>query len=156
MTTSWASEHDESNRRPQTPSITRYIEALGLRRAPQRDNWQVLPTPTITHIESNNSAAITGDRRVRRCARSPSRPTYPRLDAWPLIGRWDAMIDLIGCVALQTRVRPVIRIPFGKQRKLLAEGLATKWYQDNACTFVLKRQDESLDQGIRLHILYHQ
>ena len=57
------------------------------------------------------------------------------------------MIDLIGCAAIQTRMRPVFSIPVGKQRKLLAEGLAAKWHEDNACTFILKRQDESLDQG---------
>lgn len=101
----------------------------------------------ITHIESNASAAITGDRRVRRCTWSAPRPTFPRLDAWTLIGRWNAMIDLIGCVALKTRMRPVFSIPVGKQARLLAEGLATKWYQDNACTFILERQDESLNQG---------
>ena len=57
------------------------------------------------------------------------------------------MIDLVGRVAMKTRVRPVLSIPVGKQAKLLAEGLATKWHQDNACTFILERQDESLDNG---------
>ena len=57
------------------------------------------------------------------------------------------MIDLIGRVALQTRVRPVFRIPCGKQLKLLVECLAAKWYQDDACAFVFQRQDKPLDDG---------
>jgi hypothetical protein len=57
------------------------------------------------------------------------------------------MIDLIGRAAMQARVRPVFSIPVGKQPKLLSEGLAAKWYEDDACAFILERQDEPLDDG---------
>ena len=56
------------------------------------------------------------------------------------------MIDLIGLGAMQARVRPVFRIPVGEQPKRLAAGFATKRYRDDACAFILERQDEPLDQ----------
>ena len=36
-------------------------------------------------------------------------------------------------------------VPVHKTRQLLAEGLLAKWYDNDACTFLLETQDESLN-----------
>ena len=48
--------------------MPRYAETLGIRRASQSNDRQVLPTPMMAHINVNVSATVAGDRCVRRCA----------------------------------------------------------------------------------------
>ncbi len=57
------------------------------------------------------------------------------------------MIDLIGCLTIQCRVRPTLIVPARIQRKLYARRILAKWHENNARAFVLQGQDESLDQG---------
>ena len=57
------------------------------------------------------------------------------------------MIDLIGRLAIQCRVRPTLIVPARIQRKLYARRLPAKWHENDARAFVLQSQDESLDQG---------
>ena len=42
-------------------------------------------------------------------------------------------------------MRAIFIVPVHKIRQLLAEGLLAKWYDNNACTFLLETQDESLN-----------
>jgi len=48
--------------------MPRYAETLGIRRASQSNDRQVLPTPVMAHIKANVSATVADDRCVRRCA----------------------------------------------------------------------------------------
>ena len=42
-------------------------------------------------------------------------------------------------------MRAILIVPVHKIRQLLAEGLLAKWYYNDACTFLLETQDESLN-----------
>ena len=42
-------------------------------------------------------------------------------------------------------MRAILIVPVHKIRQLLAEGLLAKWYDNDACTFLLETQDESLN-----------
>ena len=42
-------------------------------------------------------------------------------------------------------MRAILIVPVHKIRQLPAEGLLAKWYDNNACTFLLETQDESLN-----------
>jgi hypothetical protein len=42
-------------------------------------------------------------------------------------------------------MRAILIVPVHKIRQLLAERLLAKWYDNNACTFLLETQDESLN-----------
>ena len=48
--------------------MPRYAETLGIRRASQSNDRQVLPTPMMAHIKANVSATVADDRCMRRCA----------------------------------------------------------------------------------------
>ena len=42
-------------------------------------------------------------------------------------------------------MRAILIVPVHKIRQLLAERLLAKWYDNNACTFLLEAQDESFN-----------
>jgi len=48
--------------------MPRYAETVGIRRASQSNDRQVLPTPMMAHIKANVSATVADDRCMRRCA----------------------------------------------------------------------------------------
>ena len=42
-------------------------------------------------------------------------------------------------------MRAIVIVPVHTRRQLRPEGLLAKWYDNNACTFLLETQDESLN-----------
>ena len=111
MTTSRTLEHNESNRRQQVPAMPGYAEALGLRRASQRNDRQVLATPMIAHIQANASAIVIRDRRVWRGTR---RAVLGHLGRGSYRGRSHAgniMINLMRRLAIERRARAIMMVP---------------------------------------------
>ncbi len=100
----------------------------------------------IAHIEVYGYATVAGERCWRRCAWRPARPVRARFVAGALARRQQIMINLMRRLAMERGVRATLIVPTGKTRQLLVEGVRTKRHKNDACAFVLERQDESLDE----------
>jgi hypothetical protein len=75
----------------------------------------------IAHIKANASTTVACDRRVRRGAWRTARPPRPRLVSWTLTSRCDPLIYLMRRLTMKPRMRAMLTMPVGEERKLPAE-----------------------------------
>jgi len=126
--------------------MPRSTETTWLRSESQINDRQVLPTPVIAYIKANGSATVAGDRRVRSGTWRTARPSRAWFVSRALTRRRHIMIDLMGCLAIQRRVRSILVEPVTVPPELPTERLAAKWYDDDSRTFVLEAQNESFNE----------
>ena len=81
--------------------------------------------------------------------RRTTRPAGTRLESWATIGGISPIIDFVGRLAAEPRVRACFIIPFRDSREFAEKRFASIRHEQQACKQALDRQNGSLDYGDR-------
>ena len=118
-----------------------------LRRAIERDDWQMALATVEADFKCELIAGLSGDQRTRPGARRTTRPALAWLDARLSIGWSHPEVDLFRRPAIERRMGPPFVVPVEEVGELLLEVWLALWDQDAARAFVLHGPDEALYHG---------